>query len=539
MSAGDFLIVGQPWRAVGIMDEQTDHLTLNIFCSEFVLKFPSISTRTHISAASACAYIESLPFMSYSTFANSVFNPSSRDSKQSSAEPKLNSVSSFSGVGAPLFTKLCGLGHEGVVLATASKIDYESGICSKDLIFCVPVASVFFPGYSRGTVCYCSPEDFHLLSEQLVEKNTYSFKGVVKEAFLSPHGFYPRAFIQSRSVQLACSAEDDDVVQNIPFGMDSRCSLHLQYSHQFSFQSRLVPSAGQFNALLRPHALFANILVPENGHGFCRFRFLNSPVFGCIIGFDGNGSPIPIFMTSRHVADSMFASLSCRTAEIDADVPQKPWILFERLNLVCSTLKVGDDDAPSIALADGFTKLVVHPCSPLAPNTTSTSDINKIMMCDSQSVVILDSFYNGGDQMCPKCQSTCSVVDHDCLCRHCGFCGLSQCLSSGYLPLYLLVTDPKNCVPSTQVLQIRSGALSSFIAQYIGRCLSWSGHEAGEALRDSLLFCNSLAGKKIQCCILADVCLDESVIMFERCPRWVSESNANRSLREVLKVSIE
>ena len=101
------------------------------------------------------------------------------------------------------------------------------------------------------------------------------------------------------------------------------------------------------------------------------------------------------------------------------------------------------------------------------------------------------------------------------------------------------MTELEKSESSPQVLQIRSVALSSFIAQYIGRCLSWSGHDADETLRDSHLFRDSLAGKQIQCCTLADACLDESVVMYEQCPSWVSRSNTNRALREVLKVSIE
>jgi hypothetical protein len=405
VNIGDFLIVGQPWRAVSMMDEKNDHLSLSIFCSEVVLKYPSLSSRAPSFDVSACAYIELLPFMSYSSIATCVCNPSSSDSKQPSNEPKLNSVSACSGV-ETASTKHRGLGHEGMVQATASIIDYESGICMKDLNFAVPVASVFFSGDSCATVCYCSPGDFQMLSEQLVEKHAYSFQRLVKEAYSGPHGFHFQAFIQSRSVQPAFFRENDDVAQSIRFGMGSRCNLQLKHFHQFSFQSRVAHVDVQPSANLRSHALLPNILVPENGHGFGRFRFLHSPVFGCVLGVDGKGLLIPIFMTSRHVADSIFACLSCRATGFDADLPQKHWFIFERLKLVSSTVNDSDADVPLIALADGFTKIVACSCSSTsAPNTACASNLNSIMACHSQSVVILDSFYIGGDQMCPKCQN--------------------------------------------------------------------------------------------------------------------------------------
>jgi hypothetical protein len=105
--------------------------------------------------------------------------------------------------------------------------------------------------------------------------------------------------------------------------------------------------------------------------------------------------------------------------------------------------------------------------------------------------------------------------------------------------LYLLVSHLHSSAPSPQVLQIRSGALSSFIAQYMDRCVSWSGRDAKDNLKDPLLFCNSLTGKKMTCCTLAHASLDESILMYEQRPAWISDACALDAVNEVLQMKIE
>ena len=136
--------------------------------------------------------------------------------------------------------------------------------------------------------------------------------------------------------------------------------------------------------------------------------------------------------------------------------------------------------------------------------------------------------------MCPKCQSSCVVIHSDSLCRRCGFCGPSKHLASGYLPLYLLVTNLDCSSTSTQVLQIRSSALSSFVAQYMHHY----GHDAEKNLKDPLLFHRSLNGKKLHCCTLSHASLDESILMCERRPTWISNISAENVVNEVLQIRI-
>jgi hypothetical protein len=515
MNPGDLLIVGQPWRAVGCIDERTSSLSINIFCSEIVLKCPSVSIRESLSAASACAYIESLPFMSFSTFSNRLLNTFPADFKQSSYEPKHSSVSSLRGADSMRSARHCDIGHEAMVQATASIIDYESGICTKDLIFAVPVAIVLFQGDSCATVCYCAPGYFEILSQQLVETRTYFLRQVVKETQFDPLGSHLRAFIKSPSVRPAVGSENEVIFQSDCYGISSRINLQLQYCHRFSFQHRV-----------------DHVIVPENGHGFGRFRFLGSPVYAGIIGSNVQGSLIPILVTSRAVSDCIFAFLSIKHTDLDALV--KPSIIFEGLSLLSTSLC----DSPFCVIADGFTKIKVSSAGNIVFSTCPSSSL-QLITCQSQSFVIVDSFYNGGDHMCPKCHSSCSDIHNVSLCRHCGFSGSSDNLPSGYLPLYLLVSHLHSSAPSPQVLQIRSGALSSFIAQYMDRCVSWSGRDAKDNLKDPLLFCNSLTGKKMTCCTLAHASLDESILMYEQRPAWISDACALDAVNEVLQMKIE
>ncbi len=512
---GDLLIVGQPWRAVGCIDEPTSSLSINIFCSEFVLKCPSVSAKESNFAASACAFVESLPFMIFSTFASRLWNPCTTDFKPSSCEPNQNVVSSIVNADFMHTTKHYDIGYEVMVQAIASVMDLESAIFTKDLNFAVPVAIVFVRGDSCATVCYCIPGDFEIISQQLVEKCTCFLKQLVKEAQSDPLGSHFRAFIKSPFDRPAFHSDNQSFPQSSCFGISSRLNIQLQYYHAFSFQTPV-----------------DHVLVPENGHGFGRFRFIDSPVYACVIGCNFQGSLIPIFAISRVVADFIFAFLSFRNKDLDA--AKQPLIAFEGLNLLPTTLS----GSPFVVIADAFTKLKISSSSS-SLIAACPSSVFHMMRCHSHSISIIDSFYIGGDQMCQKCNSSCSAVGSDSLCRHCGFSGSSQNLSSGYLPLYLLVSDLSSSASSPQVLQIRSGALSSFIAQYMDCCTSWSDCDAAENLKDSLLFCNSLMGKTMHCCTLAHASIDESIMMYEQRPAWISRACEIDDISEVLQMKIE
>lgn len=524
VNPGDFLIVGQPWRAVESMDERTNSVLINIFCSDFVLKCPFVSRRESTFASSSCAHIETLTFMCYSVFASRLLKSSAIFPKQYPIEQQHNSASSIGGADKMYVAKHHEIWHQATVVATASVADYESAISTKDLNFAVPVAIVSFEGDSHATVCYCFPSDFETLSQQLVEKCSYSIKHVVKESHSDTQDSPFRAFIQNPRVQSSFQSDNrsEDYCSHMETS-SSRFSLQLEYHHHYSFKSRV-----------------DHVLVPENGHGFARFSFLDSPVYGCIISINSEGLLIPIFVTSCQVADFIFGCLSCRPVDFVTGAPHKPLLMFQGLSLVSTNLNGFYDDPLSAVIADGFTKIVSSAVGNLALNPICSSFFCNLLQCHSHFVVIIDSFYNGGDQMCPKCHSSCSLVHCDSLCRHCGFCGSSNHFASGYLPLYLLVSDLNSSAsPSTHVLQIRSGALSSFITQYMGRCISWSGCEAAENLKDSLLLCNSLKGQHMRCCTLAHAGVDESVIMCEQRPSWMSDACMIGDVKEVLQVSIE
>lgn len=507
--------MGQPWRAVQCIDEWANATSINIFCSEFVLKCPSVSVRESSSAASTWAYVESLPFMGFPAFADRLVNPFPSNFKPSSTELQQNHVPFLSDANSLCVTKHRDIGHEALVLAMSSIMDYESGIATKDLNFSVPVAIVLFRGDSCATVCYCIPGDYEILSHQLVEKHTYFLNQVVKEAHSDPLGSHFRAFIKAPVARTVLCSNDYSTHVSACFGISSRINLQLRFHLQFSFQNRV-----------------DRVLVSENGHGFGRFRFLDSPVYGCVVGSNDVGSLIPIFVTSRAVANYIFAFLS--TIHTDLDAPDKPCVVFEGLSLHSSTLS----SSFFVVIADGFTKLNLssHSTGLIA---ACPSRKFQLMTCQSHSVTIIDSFYIGGDHMCPNCNSSCSTVHSDSLCRHCGFCGPSNTLSSGYLPLFLLVTEPQSSKVSPQVLQIRGGALSSFIAQYMERCIMWGGCNAEENLKDSLLFCNSLTGKNMQCCALGHANLDEYISMHDRRPDWISDAFAVDLVIEVLEMIIE
>lgn len=509
INTGDILIVGQPWRAVEVLDELTNSVSINIFCSEFVLKCPpDVSSRAHI---------ESLPFFSYAAFTSRLVNSFSKTKIRQSSSETLSTIRS-----PPCVVASDSLGNhysledEAVVLATAATIDFDSGICMRDFDFVVPVAILLFHGASCAALCYCVPGDFGSLVQKLVEKCRYAVKQVCKEADL--HGDCYRSFIQSSSVQMiSCSETNDDDCNNC-FELGSRFRLKLQYFHQFSFQSRS-----------------DHILVAENGHGFGRFRFFDLPVYGCIIGSDCKGSLIPIFLTSRTVANLVFSYFSRKASELFVlDSSQQPFMIFELLSVVSN---IANDTRPSVLIADAFTKFIISPTGHLTSDGVCLPRDVHLMNCCSNLFAIVDSFYNGGDHMCPKCQSSCSVVRQQFVCRHCGFSGSSELLSSGYLPLYLHVSDV-DC-SSHQVLQVRGYALSSFIAQYTSRCMSFNGHDPEENLKESILFCNSLIGKKVQCHTLAHAASDESIICYEKCPIWMSHAMTKQTLKEVIKISFQ
>lgn len=513
---GDLLIVGQPWRAVQCIDDLANSTSINIFCSEFVLKCPSVSIRESSSAASTWAYVESLPFMGFPAFADRLVNPFLTDFKPSSTELQQNHASFLRDANSLCVTRHRDMGHEALVLAMSSIMDYESGIATKDLNYSVPVAIVLFRGDSCATVCYCVPGDFEILSHQLVEKHTYFLNPVVKEAHSDPFGSNFRAFIKAPVARTVLCSNDYSIDASSRFGISSRINLQLRFHLQFFFQNRV-----------------DHVLISENGHGFGRFRFLDSPVYGCVVGSNASGLLIPILVTSRAVANYIFAFLSTNYTDLDA--PEKPCVVFEGLSLQSTTTL---SCSPFVVIADGFTKLNVssHSTGLIA---ACPSRNFQLMTCQSHSVTIIDSFYIGGDHMCPKCNSSCSTVHSDSLCRHCGFCGSSNTLSSGYLPLFLLVTEPDSSKLSRQVLQIRGGALSSFIAQYMERCITWGDRNAEENLKNSLMFCNSLTGKSMQCCTLGHANLDESISTHDRRPDWISDAFAVDLVIEVLEMIIE
>lgn len=505
MNPGDFLIVGQPWRAVGSMDERTNSLAISIFCSELILKCPSVRIG---ESASARTYVESLPFMSYSAFANFVVNPLTRYRKESSCEQHHIHAPPLCLSEPMCCSKHSHIGREAVVQATASVIDHTLGICTKDLMFAVPVAIVTFRDDSCATLCYCPIRDFEIIVQLLKENCSYVLK-VIREEHSDPRGSHFRALINTSSVQPAICLERNDSVENT-LCEASRIRLQLQYHHHFSF-----------------HSPVDHVLVPENGHGFGRFSFLDTPVYGCIICSTCTGSLTPIFMMSRSVADFIFGLLLRR----HGNALDHSWIIFERLKVVSSNF---NEDSPYVVIADGFTKLSAYTRSTSDLKATCPSSTFRLLSCHSSHVVVVDSLYNGGDHMCPKCQSSCVVIHSDSLCRRCGFCGPSKHLASGYLPLYLLVTNLDCSSTSTQVLQIRSSALSSFVAQYMHHY----GHDAEKNLKDPLLFHRSLNGKKLHCCTLSHASLDESILMCERRPTWISNISAENVVNEVLQIRI-
>jgi hypothetical protein len=517
---GDVLIVGQPWRAVECMEERTSTVSINIFCSDFVLKCPLVCSRDSTITVSTCSQLEPFPFMCISAFANRLMKSVVTKSKQLSSEQWHNEVFSMHGVDSMCNEKHSEFVHDATVKATASVADYESAIFTKDLKFAVPVAIVSFKGDLHSTVCYCCPRDFKILSRQLVEKRSYSLKQVVKETYSDPQGSCFRAFLQSSSVQPSVGSQNDTAVPSSICGASSRFSLQLEYHHQLSFKTRV-----------------DHVLVPENGHGFARFGHLNYPVYGCISGMDSEGSIIPIFVISREVADFIFARLSRIHVDFVACALQKRFIIFESLRMVSEHSCGNFQYSSSFAIADGFTKMDFSSNRNWAVDAMCPSIFLNLVKCRSQSVVIIDSFYNGGDQMCPKCHSSCSAFLGDFLCRHCGYHGCGSHVASGYLPLLLLVTDSNDS--STQLLQIRSDALSSFISQYISRSSLRGILDAEENLKDSRLFCHSLKGQKLQCCTLAQVCIDESIMMCEGHQTWMTDTCTSDNTREVLKVSID
>jgi hypothetical protein len=502
------------------MDEKSNSVSIYVYCSDFVLKYPFISSR---ESTASYAHIESLPFMCFSTFANRLSKSFVKNLKPCSSERRPKCLSTIHSADNNCSANQHEILHDVAVEAIASVSDYESAICTKDLKFAIPVAIVSFEGDSRATVCYCSPSDFGALTKRLAEKCSYSLKQVVKESVFNPQGCYFRAFFRSLSVQPSTRSENDSAVHSTFSSISSRFNLHLEYRQQFVFNSRV-----------------DHVLIPESGHGFARFSNLNSPVYGCIIGACNEGSIIPIFVTSRRVADFVITRLSRILAEFDAPAPQKLWIGFEGLRMVSGNLNGNFEGSVSVFVADGFTKLSPSSNQNWAADATCPSRILNVLKCHSQSVAIIDSFYIGGDQMCPKCQSSCSVVHDDSVCRQCGFHASSSPLASGYLPLYVLVSDSTSSTQtSPQIFQIRSSALSSFITQYMNHCLHWKNCNAVENLKDSQLFRDSLKGLKMRCCTLAHVCVDECVAMCERRPKWMTDTCTSENVREVLQVSIE
>jgi hypothetical protein len=67
----------------------------------------------------------------------------------------------------------------------------------------------------------------------------------------------------------------------------------------------------------------------------------------------------------------------------------------------------------------------------------------------------------------------------------------------------------------------------------------WGGCNAEENLKDSLMFCNSLTGKSMQCCALGHANLDEYFSMHDRRPDWISDAFAVDLVIEVLEMIIE